>query len=382
MSKGDAVGGHPEQYPGQGHWVPGSPLQLRPGNAAMSAAIPAARAHLIIALCMGVLLTAFAATPEKKPCGEKLPLVYAPGYDISVLGIEYFHPFDTRKFGTIHRYLLKHAGLCNSQFHRPEPLSDSLLRTVHSSEYLVSLEHSATIAQVAEMPPLRILPPGVLRRGIVEPMRLAGGGTLLAAQLALQHGWAINLGGGYHHAKAGGGEGFCMFADIPVTVLSVLGADSSLRVLVVDLDAHQGNGVSSILGGNPRVAILDQYNADIYPADRDAERLVTYPVPMRSGTDDRSYRHLLDTWLPQALDEFTPGLVIYNAGSDIYEKDRLGGLAVTEEGIIDRDSTVFSACLSRHIPIAMVLSGGYHRDSARIVGRSVVRLLRQVAAIE
>jgi histone deacetylase 11 len=315
----------------------------------------------------------FAGNKEKE--FEKLPIIYANGYNISILGVENFHPFDTKKYKKVNNILRKQFGM--QRFYSPSYATSEELLLVHSPEYLESLNHSKEVAKIVEIPALRFLPSFLVRQSILKPMRLATGGTILGIKLALQHGWAINLSGGYHHAKATSGEGFCVYADVPIALYSIWQNKPDLKVLIVDLDAHQGNGNSQILGTDSRVAILDMFNHSIYPNDKKAESFVQYPVPISLKTDTGEYLALLRKWLTFAIGQETPELIIYNAGVDIYEMDKLGNLSISETGIIERDSYVFKLALQNKIPIFMVLSGGYHKNSGRIIAKSIIHLIRE-----
>jgi histone deacetylase 11 len=275
----------------------------------------------------------------------------------------------------VYQGIIAGTNLHASQLYPPQEASDGDLLLVHSPGYLSSLEKSGVVARIVEIPPLRMLPNFILRNGILKPMRYATGGTILGVRLALDYGWAINLSGGYHHAKADNGEGFCVFADVPIALRSIWKEKPDLKVLIVDLDAHQGNGNSSLLGNDTRVAILDMYNASVFPFDGEAEKLVRYPVRLPMRTNTRRYLDSLSKWLPFTLSDFKPGLIVYNAGTDVFFKDPLGGLSITEEGIIKRDGYVFKSALQAHIPILMVLSGGYHRKSGEIIAKSINRIL-------
>src|SRR5262249_35846076 len=149
-------------------------------------------------------------------------------------------------------------------------------------------------------------------------MRYATGGTMLAAREALRTRIAINLGGGYHHASRDRGEGFCVYADIAIAAARIRQETAVCRILVIDLDAHQGNGVERIYGGDPETGIFDMYNAAIYPRDEEAKNGIDWDIPLRPGTSDRTYLGLLREVLPRAIDEFQPELAFYNAGTDIF----------------------------------------------------------------
>lgn len=275
-------------------------------------------------------------------------------------------------------YLTTKCGICKSQLITPSRITQKELLKVHKLEYLKSLNESRNIAQILEMPTLRFIPSTSLKSGLLEPMLYGAGGTVLGVKKANEFGWAINLSGGYHHAKSDHGEGFCFFADIPIAIKCLWEERPDSKVLIIDLDAHQGNGVSSILGNDNRITILDIYNSQIYPNDENAERFVSYNVPITSRTDTRTYLGLIDKWLPHAIKEHKPDLIIYNAGTDIFISDALGGLSITEEGIIKRDEKVFKTAVDNNIPILMLLAGGYHRKSDEIIGKSIENLLNTV----
>jgi len=297
---------------------------------------------------------------------------------MSVLGIENFHPFDTRKFSKIFKYLTKNGTIRSEQLFSPYRVADKELQLIHPKKYLESLKKSKNVAAIVEIPLIRFVPYHILKHGILEPMRLGTGGTIQGAKLAMKYGWAINLSGGYHHAKPDNGDGFCFFADIPIAITILRQDRPDLRVLVVDLDAHQGNGVSSILGTDTNTAILDIYNSYIYPQDKQAILRTTYNVPIPAKTSDSVYLQLVSKWLPKAIAEHNPDIIIYNAGTDIFTLDPLGGLSITETGIIERDEFVFKTAIQNNIPILMVLSGGYHKKSGEIVAKSIENLLDNV----
>lgn len=355
-----------------------TPAYLRLNRGALFSVAFAAAVALLFAAACGPRAS---SGDGKEPRSAKLPLVYSDCYNISFMGLQKFHPFDSEKYRRIHGYLTKKAGIPRGAFHEPEPVADADLLAVHSPEYLESLNDSATVARVAEMPMLRHFPNRILGNNLLLPMRYGAGGTVLGARLALAHGWAINLSGGYHHAKRDGGEGFCFYADIPLALQLLWKTRRDLRVLIIDLDAHQGNGFASVLKDDPRVYILDVYNRDVYPGDADAMRYIDTDLPIPSGTGDAEYLEVLSRALPRAFGESRPDLVIYNAGVDILAGDPLGRLGVSGEGIIRRDEMVFSTAVQNRVPILMVLSGGYTRGSGTVAGRSIENVLRKVLGV-
>ena len=210
-------------------------------------------------------------------------------------------------------------------------------------------------------------------------MRYATGGTLLACRQALEYGLAINLAGGYHHAFASWGEGFCVYADIPLAAATLHAEGAVERVLVVDLDAHQGNGTAATIRPWPWASIFDVYEVDLYPMPKQPE---DFAVPIPAGTSGAEYLAIVDESLPRALDVVKPDLVIYNAGSDPYVEDPLTRLRLSRSDIADRDLLVATLVRERGIPMAMVLSGGYARESWRVHADGIEAILTRFDRVE
>jgi histone deacetylase 11 len=215
---------------------------------------------------------------------------------------------------------------------------------------------SAAVGRYLEAPLLSKMPAFMMDAGILRPFRYATGGTLLAARLALEHGIAINLGGGYHHAKPDQGEGFCVYADMPIAVRTLQAEGLSRRTLIVDLDVHQGNGTAVCLGGDPNVFLFDMHQGDIYPVPKET---CTLDVELQRGTDDAEYLRLLGSHLPGVFERSRPDLVFLQSGVDTLAGDPLAHLAMTQDGIVQRDAMVIDECVRRGVPVVMVLGGGY-----------------------
>lgn len=313
---------------------------------------------------------------EKKP--DKLPIVYSKHYDITLFGLQRLHPFDTEKYGKVYRYLVDKAGVDKNKFYTPGIVSEEDLLSVHTQEYLSSLNHSTNIARIAELGILSVVPNAILQSRVLNPMKYATGGTMLGCELAIEYGCAINLSGGYHHAKADSGGGFCFFADIPIAVYKLFKKNPHLSVMIIDLDAHQGNGYESVLKDDPRVHIFDVYNEQIYPQDSAAKKYIKFDYPVKAYIKDKEYLSLIEKEIGGAIVKSKPDIIIYNAGTDILEGDPLGCMSISEDGIIKRDEIVFKSALKNNVPILMVLSGGYTRKSAIVIGRSIENILRNV----
>jgi histone deacetylase 11 len=200
---------------------------------------------------------------------------------------------------------------------------------------------------------------------------------------ALERGLVINLSGGYHHAKPDQGEGFCLFSDIALAIdairTSAPGREGG-RIAYIDLDAHQGNGVCHHFLDDREVFVFDMYNATIYPwFDVRARERIDCDVPLPRGCDGSTYLGKLKERLPAFLDSVTSSrpvlLAVFNAGSDILAGDPLGGLGVSADEILERDRFVIAECGNRQIPVLMLPSGGYTRQSYQVIARTVLSLL-------
>jgi histone deacetylase 11 len=262
------------------------------------------------------------------------------------------------------------------------------LAAVHDPAYLERLRDRGELARALELPFLERLPAWATWRVILRPMRWAVAGSLGAARAALDSGLAVNLSGGYHHAKPDRGEGFCVFNDIAYLVHG-LRAEGRLRptdrVAYVDLDAHQGNGVCHHFRADGRVFIYDAFKPDVYPAyDRAARERIDCPVPLPAGCIGPDYLRLLQLSLPGFLDSVGRagriGLAVYNAGTDVFAGDALGGLRLSAADVLARDLYAIDQFRTRGVPVVMLLSGGYSRASYRLVADTVVALLRRYSS--
>ncbi len=191
---------------------------------------------------------------------------------------------------------------------------------------------------------------------LVRRTWLSVGGTLLTARLALRHGVACHLAGGTHHAFPTQGSGFCIFNDVAVTARVLLAEGLVRRLMVVDLDVHQGDATAAIFAGEPRVFTLSAHAASNFPLRKQTSDL---DIPLADGLEDRDYLQAVGDVLPDLLDQWRPELVLYNAGVDPHRDDRLGKLCLSDAGLLNRDRLVFDACLRRSIPVASVIGGGY-----------------------
>jgi acetoin utilization deacetylase AcuC-like enzyme len=195
----------------------------------------------------------------------------------------------------------------------------------------------------------------------------------MACRVAMQHGWAANLAGGTHHAARAKGEGFCVFNDAAIAARAMQAEGVVERVAVIDCDVHQGNGTASIFSGDDSVFTFSIHGARNYPFRREAASDLDIDLP--DGTDDAAYARALEPALEYVLRYAQPELVIYLAGADPFEDDRLGRLKLSKAGLARRDEMVLGALLERRIPVAIAMAGGYARDIADTVDIHLTTIL-------
>jgi acetoin utilization deacetylase AcuC-like enzyme len=213
----------------------------------------------------------------------------------------------------------------------------------------------------------------------VKAFWLAAGGSILAGRKALENGFAANLTGGFHHAYAGHGEGFCMLHDVAIAIRSLQASGAIRTAMVVDTDVHQGNGTAAIFEDDKSVFTLSIHQENNYPMPKPPS---DEDIGLEDGTRDHEYLDALEEGLLHSLKTMTPDLIFYVGGADPYREDQLGGLALTLEGLQKRDRLVFEHARRRGIPVASTLAGGYARrvaDTVRIHVNTIIAA-RDVAA--
>jgi len=249
------------------------------------------------------------------------PLVFSSNYDIRHW-LTRFHPFDTKKWGRTFSLLReKFDTLYDQSCYEPTEITDEELLSVHTERYLDSLKSPKVVARVTEVPPVACLFKSTVKKKLLRPLRY-------------------------------------------------------------QTDAHQGNGYARDFMGDKRIYILDVYNQEIYPRDRHAKKAIDRCVELTSGTRDDIYLRKVRSHVNQALDEFHPDVVLYNAGTDILKNDPLGCLSISPEGVIERDQVVFEACRRPSngrspVNIFMTTSGGYQRSNASVIANSIENLIKK-----
>jgi acetoin utilization deacetylase AcuC-like enzyme len=273
-------------------------------------------------------------------------LVYHPGYDLN-LGE---HVFPAQKYHWLHDRLLQTRFAREEDFVTPVPASDEDVLLVHDPGWVAKLRDGTLTYQDI----LRLEIP--YSRQTVDAFWLAAGGTILAARLALEMGFAFHVGGGFHHAFAAHGEGFCAINDVAIAVRRLQKDGLIRRAMTVDCDVHHGNGTAALFAGDSSVFTLSIHQFNNYPSEKPLSSL---DIHLADNTGDEEYLKRLENGVKAALLMFRPDLVIYLAGADPYCEDQLGGLSLTFQGLMDRDRFVIGTAVAEKIPVATVLAGGY-----------------------
>ena len=265
------------------------------------------------------------------------------------------HRFPIAKYAMLRDAVLASGIVPPSNVHEPERASRDALRLVHTDRYIDGVLTGTLTADEQR----RIGLPW--SEALAERSFRAVGGTCEAAAAALDHGVTMNLAGGTHHAFPDHGEGFCVFNDVAVAIRTLQRDGRIHRAAIVDLDVHQGNGTHAIFEGDSAVFTFSMHGGRNYPFHKVAGSL---DVELADGTGDDVYLELLARALPGVLAAAGPDLVIYLAGSDPHEGDRLGRLCLTFDGLARRDAMVLDACREVGIPVAITIAGGYGRNIA------------------
>jgi acetoin utilization deacetylase AcuC-like enzyme len=298
------------------------------------------------------------------------------------------HVFPAEKYKLVHDQLIETGVADPSDFLTPQPASDQDILLVHTPSYVNKLK-TGTLSPIEEMQLEVPYSPELVRA-----FWLSAGGSILAADNALQDGAAINIGGGFHHAFPDHGEGFCMIHDVAVAIRRLQRDDKICTAMTVDCDVHQGNGTAAIFAGtrmagsraasqplpssgpsilgsaplDPPGIMRGAHAGDVFTISLHQEH--NYPpskppssidIDLPDGTTDGDYLAWLDNALSSGLRQFTPDLICYIAGADPYREDQLGGLALTIEGLKKRDELVFRVAKTRGIPVMVTSAGGYAR---------------------
>ena len=276
--------------------------------------------------------------------------IWSPDYEVEIGA----HVFPTRKYRLVKERLQDEAAIEEDDIVRPGPATDAQLALVHTAGYLRKIEAGDLSPgerlklEVPFSPPLK------------EAMVLCCGGTIECGRRALAEHVCVHLGGGFHHAFADHGEGFCLLNDVAVAARVLLAEGAVEQVVVIDVDVHHGNGTAAIFADDPAVFTFSMHQENNYPAVKPSGDL---DVGLRDGIPDDDYLAILDRHLSHMFRDHPFDLAFYLAGADPYRQDQLGGLGLTIDGLRRRDRLVLDACRRRGVPVAVTLAGGYAFDT-------------------
>jgi acetoin utilization deacetylase AcuC-like enzyme len=295
--------------------------------------------------------------------------VYSDRYDLN-LGE---HVFPARKYRLLRDRLLQTGFAAPDDFVEPEPATDDDMRLVHDADWVAKLRGGAL--SVEEI--LRLEIP--YSREMVQAFWMCAGGTILAARMALESGVGFNIGGGFHHAFPDHGEGFCAINDIAVAIRRLQKDGAIRRAMVVDCDVHDGNGTAAIFAHDDSVFTLSIHQWNNYPSEKPPSNL---DIHLPDGTGDEEYLDRLGNGYRASLTMFQPELLLYVAGADPFHEDQLGGLALTFEGLTARDRLIIGTARAQNLPVAIVLAGGYARntDDTVTIHANTAAVAREFAA--
>lgn len=287
-----------------------------------------------------------------------VPLVYHASY--SKLALPPTHRFPISKYHHLYQYLLENGLAHPKQFHQPKPAEKNTLYRVHSREYVDDFSRNN-------------LPEKALRRigfpwseNLLERTRHSLGGTELTAELALHSGIGLHLSGGYHHAHKDFGSGYCIFNDLVFAAHQMIAKHKLNKILIFDCDVHQGDGTATMTQDRPDIVSCSIHCGSNFPVRKPHSN---YDIEVKEETQDEEYLEIVEQTLAYLIRIEQPDLILYDAGVDIHQDDRLGKLTVSLNGILQRDRIVLETAKNARIPIAAVIGGGYSQDPLQLSRR-------------
>lgn len=268
------------------------------------------------------------------------------------------HRFPMQKYRLIPERLMQEGTLSEANFFAPKKLTEAEILTTHTAEYWEKLKTQTLSRKEARAIGFD------MTSELVERGRYIAHATYECALYAKQYGVSLNVAGGTHHSFADHGEGFCVFNDVCIASNLLLNRGEAQRILIVDLDVHQGNGNASIMADEPRVFVFSMHGEKNYPFRKPPSDL---DIELPNDTDDETYLTQLKQTLPQLIAAHKPDLIFYQSAVDVLATDKLGKLSLTPEGCKQRDDFVLRQARDNNIPIAVVMGGGYSEDVDDVV---------------
>lgn len=275
------------------------------------------------------------------------------------------------KYELLPAQLLREGTCTEENFFEPQVLDDHHIIQVHDSIYYDDLIHKRINGIAARRIGFPLSDKLILRERIIAD------GTIKGCDFALDHGIAMNIAGGTHHAYSNRAEAFCLLNDQAIAARYLLDTAKAEKILIIDLDVHQGNGTAEIFSDESRVFTFSMHGAGNYPFQKEKSDL---DIPLKKGTSDQEYLGILEQQLELLLHGLEPDFIFYLSGVDILETDKLGTLSLSKEGCRQRDEMVLTACYKAEIPVQCSMGGGYSRDIEIIVDAhaNTFRLAQQI----
>ena len=300
---------------------------------------------------------------------EYAKVVFSVDYIYGLSSVGEFQTFDITRFKKVRDQLVKDKLLRRKNILRPDPCSTEELRLVHTDKYIKEIQDPYYAARL-----LKLTDFDIFDNSVLEYYKAVTGGTLLATAFALR--WNVpvfNLGGGYHHAHSDQAEGFCLVNDVAIAIQKFRKLNRGQKFMIIDLDYHQGNGNLLYFKNDPEVYTFSMH-ADTWV---EIERLHNRDILLPEGVGDEKYLNILRKELNEACHEFRPDMVFYIAGSDTYEKDTLGDMNISRDGMLKRNLFVYTKVRQQNIPLVIVAGGGYGTDSWEVYYDFIAHTLRK-----
>lgn len=305
----------------------------------------------------------------------RIRYLYHRDYDFGrgIPFVKKVHGFVLNKPAQIRDQLLQIGAASDDDFEAPVPLQESALSEVHTARVLDGLRSAKSIAEAGEFPPLRYVPSFVARHMLVTPQVRACAGTALALQYAAQGDWVFNLSGGFHHARPSLSHGFCLVNDVAWAIHRLRSSGESKRILILDLDLHQGDGNAVFFADDPDVCTASLHQESAFPHPKAKSDL---DVGLHGAVEDREYLDALDSLLEAISLRFEPEVVVYVAGTDPYFDDAIGSFELSAEGLCARDMRVAEFAKKLGVGLVALPAGGYCAHSPSLSAEGFAAMAR------
>jgi histone deacetylase 11 len=302
---------------------------------------------------------------------------YAAAYDYARNLPEHkaVHGFVLDRATRIQRHLITADVVSAGAFEEPEPVGELEVGEIHEPVVIYDLHDPYAVSRAVEFDAIALLPHDEVWQAVVAPQLLAAGGTCAALRAAVDGEWAINLSGGFHHARPDMAHGFCLLNDVALAVHRLRKEGLTHRILIVDLDLHQGDGNAFFFANDDSVFTFSMHERSVFPVPKATSDL---DLGLESGTGDVEYLEQLEGALAQLRERCSPDLLLYVAGSDPFVRDPLGSLRLTPEGLAERDARVARFAAELGIPLVALPAGGYSEESAALTAMGFA----EIAAVE